>query len=97
MLIDRRLYKGFSAVYGQQLHETGQIIACASPANEALQVGKDLKYNTQEFLQLVSEVFCDWLPQLGGVGFQAIWAGYYTEPRYIVDPSLGLMVGMWLG
>jgi glycine/D-amino acid oxidase-like deaminating enzyme/Fe-S-cluster-containing hydrogenase component 2/bacterioferritin-associated ferredoxin len=94
MLIDRRLYKGFSAVYGQQLHETGQIIACASPANEALQVGRNLKYNTQEFLQLVSEVFCGWIPQLGGVGFQAIWAGYYTEPRYIVDPSLGLMVGM---
>ncbi|HCX98906.1 MAG TPA: ferredoxin, partial [Bacteroidales bacterium] len=31
MLIDRRNYKGFSAVYGQQLAETGQIIGCASP------------------------------------------------------------------
>ncbi|MCI2121485.1 MAG: FAD-dependent oxidoreductase, partial [Bacteroidales bacterium] len=94
MLIDRRNYKGFSAVYGQQLAGTGQIIACASPANEALQVGKNLKYNTQDFLQIVSEVFTDWLPELAGVGFQAIWCGYYTEPRYIVDPSLGLMVGM---
>ena len=25
---------------------------------------------------------------------QAIWAGYYTEPRMIVDPAKGLMVGL---
>jgi hypothetical protein len=30
MLIERRNYKGFVAVYGQQLAETGQIIGCAS-------------------------------------------------------------------
>ena len=28
------------------------------------------------------------------MSFQATWAGYYTEPRYIIDPSLGLFVGM---
>lgn len=34
MMIDRRNYKDFSAVYGQQLAETGQVIGCASPAIE---------------------------------------------------------------
>jgi glycine/D-amino acid oxidase-like deaminating enzyme len=28
------------------------------------------------------------------MSFQATWCGYYTEPRYIIDPSLGLFVGM---
>ena len=94
MLIDRRDYKGFSAVYGQQLAATGQIIACASPGNQALEVGKSLKYNSQAFLEIISEVLRDWLPSLAGVGFQAIWSGYYTEPRYIIDPELGLMTGL---
>lgn len=94
MLIDRRHYKGFSAVYGQQLPETGQIIGCASPAFDNQEVAKDLKFNSQEFLEICSEIFTDWLPQLGSVGFQAVWAGYYTEPRYIVDPENGLLVGM---
>lgn len=94
MLIDRRHYKGFSAVYGQQLPETGQIIGCASPAFDNQEVAKDLKFNSQEFLEICSEIFTDWLPQLSAVGFQAIWAGYYTEPRYIVDPDNGLLVGM---
>jgi glycine/D-amino acid oxidase-like deaminating enzyme len=31
---------------------------------------------------------------LKNVSFQATWAGYYTEPRYIVDPEHGLLVGM---
>ena len=26
--------------------------------------------------------------------FQAFWSGYYVEPRYIVDPELGLLMGM---
>ncbi len=94
MLIDRRNYKGFSAVYGQQFAETGQIIGCASPATDALEAHRDLKYNSQDFLEICAEVFSDWLPQLGSVGFQAFWAGYYTEPRYIVDPSKGLLVGL---
>ncbi len=94
MLIDRRKYKGFSAVYGQQLAETGQIIGCASPANDATDSYKNLKVNTQEFLEIVSEVFTDWIPKLKGMSFQATWCGYYTEPRYIVDPKLGLFVGM---
>lgn len=94
MLIDRRKYKGFSAVYGQQLAETGQIIGCASPINDATETEKNLKINTQEFLEIVSEVFTDWIPQLAGVGFQAVWCGYYTEPRYIVDPEKGLFTGM---
>jgi len=94
MLIDRRKYKGFSAVYGQQLHDTGQIIGCASPSVEALEADKNLKINTKEFLEIVSEIFVDWLPELSSVGFQAVWAGYYVEPRYTVDVELGLFLGM---
>lgn len=94
MLIDRRHYKGFSAVYGQQLADTGQIIGCASPATDPAETGKDLKVNTQAFLEIASEVFSEWIPALRGVGLQATWAGYYVEPRYIVDPSLGLFIGM---
>ncbi|MFA6334582.1 MAG: FAD-dependent oxidoreductase [Bacteroidales bacterium] len=94
MLIDRRKYKGFSAVYGQQLAETGQIIGCASPAIDAKETDKNIKVTSQDFLEIATEVFTDWIPQLAGVGFQAVWAGYYTEPRYIVDPEAGLFVGM---
>lgn len=94
MLIDRRKYKGFSAVYGQQLTDTGQIIGCASPVLEATRVEKNLKFSTQEFLEIVSEVFTEWFPCLKDVGFQATWSGYYTEPRYIIDPDAGLFVGM---
>ncbi len=94
MLIDRRKYKGFSAVYGQQLAETGQVIGCASPAIDSLQTDKDLKINSQEFLEIVSEIFVDWIPQLSSVGFQAVWSGYYVEPRYIVDADKGLLIGL---
>lgn len=94
MLIDRRPYKAFSAVYGQQLTETGQIIGCASPITDAQQAGCNIKVNTQDFLSIVSEVFIDWLPRLAGVGFQAVWSGYYTEPRYIIDPKQGLFLGL---
>lgn len=94
MLIDRRKYKGFSAVYGQQLHETGQIIGCASPALDAMETDKNLKINDQEFIQIVSEVFVNWLPELSSVSFQATWAGYYIEPKIIVDPDAGLLVGL---
>ncbi len=94
MLIDRRKYKGFSAVYGQQLTDTGQIIGCASPVLEATRVEKNLKFSTQEFLEIVSEVFTEWLPCLKEVGFQATWSGYYIEPRYLVDPDAGLFIGM---
>jgi glycine/D-amino acid oxidase-like deaminating enzyme len=94
MLIDRRKYKGFSAVYGQQFAETGQIIGCASPQFDSQQANKELKFNTKEFLQVCAEMFVDWIPQLKNVSFQATWAGYYTGPRYIVDPDHGLLVGM---
>lgn len=94
MLIDRRHYKGFSAVYGQQLADTGQIIGCASPATDPAESGKDLKVNTRAFLEVAMEVFSEWIPALKGVGLQATWAGYYVEPRYIVDPALGLFIGM---
>ena len=94
MLIDRRHYKGFSAVYGQQLAATGQIIGCASPASDAAEAGKNLKVNTQAFLEIAAEVFTEWIPQLKGMSLQATWCGYYTEPRYIVDPAAGLFVGM---
>jgi len=94
MLIDRRKYKGFSAVYGQQLGETGQIIGCASPLNEYLETDKTLKINSKEFLEIVSEIFVDWIPQLSSVGFQAVWAGYYVEPRMIIDTDAGLFLGL---
>jgi len=94
MIIDRRHYKGFSAVYGQQFLHTGQIIGCASPDCDAYEARRDLKYNSKEFLQIVSEMFTDWLPSLADVSFHAAWAGYYMEPRYIVDPSVGLLTGL---
>ncbi|HLN54282.1 MAG TPA: FAD-dependent oxidoreductase [Lentimicrobium sp.] len=94
MIIDRRKYKGFVAVYGQQLAETGQIIGCASPAVDPMETDKNLKINSKQFLEIVSEVFVDWFPNLSSVGFQAVWAGYYIEPKMIVDPENGLLVGL---
>ena len=94
MIIDRRKYKGFTAVYGQQLAETGQIIGCASPAIEPMETDKNLKINSKEFLEIVSEVFVNWIPELSSVGFQAIWSGYYVEPKMIIDPDLGLFIGL---
>lgn len=94
MIIDRRHYKGFSAVYGQQFLHTGQIIGCASPDCDAFEARQNLKYNSKEFLQVVSEVFADWIPNLASVGFHAVWSGYYMEPRYIVDPEVGMLTGL---
>ncbi len=94
MLIDRQRYKGFSAVYGQQLHTTGQIIGCASPINEPNETKADLRSNSKDFLNIISEVFVDWIPELSGIGLQAAWAGYYIEPKYVVDVELGLFLGM---
>ena len=94
MIIDRRHYKGFGAVYGQQFLHTGQIIGCASPDCDAFEARQNLKYNSKEFLQVCSEVFADWIPNLASVGFHAIWAGYYMEPRYIVDPEVGMLTGL---
>ena len=94
MLIDRRKYKGFVAVYGQQLAETGQIIGCASPATDPQEADKNLKINSQEFIEIASEVFAGWIPELSSVGFQAVWAGYYVEPRMFVDPAHGLFLGL---
>lgn len=94
MLIDRRTYKEFSAVYGQQLAETGQIIGCASPRFDSRETNKNLLFNSRDFLEIISEVFVNWLPCLSSVGFQAAWAGYYVEPRMIIDPEKGLFVGL---
>jgi glycine/D-amino acid oxidase-like deaminating enzyme len=94
MIIDRRHYKGFSAVYGQQFEHTGQIIGCASPDTDAYEARQNIKYNSKEFLEIVSEVFAEWIPNLREVGFLAVWAGRYTEPRYIVDPNVGLCTGL---
>jgi len=94
MIIDRRKYKGFVAVYGQQLAETGQIIGCASPAVDPMETDKNLKINSQHFLEIASEVFVNWFPNLSSVGFQAVWAGYYVEPRMIIDTDLGLFIGL---
>ena len=94
MLIDRRKNGAFSAVYGQQFAETGQIIGCASPITDPQEAGRSLKINSEDFLHIVSQTFIDWLPRLSGLGFQALWSGYYVEPRYIVDPQHGLFLGM---
>ncbi len=94
MLIDRRNYKGFTAVYGQQLGETGQIIGCASPAIEPMETDKDVKVNSRDFAEIVSEIFVDWIPEISAAGFQALWAGYYIEPRMIVDVEKGLFLGL---
>jgi glycine/D-amino acid oxidase-like deaminating enzyme/Fe-S-cluster-containing hydrogenase component 2/bacterioferritin-associated ferredoxin/ferredoxin len=94
MVIDRRKYKGFSAVYGQQLAETGQIIGCASPVVEPMETDGNLKINSKDFLEITSEVFVDWIPELSSVGFQAFWSGYYVEPRMVIDPAEGLFIGL---
>ncbi|MDR1274264.1 MAG: FAD-dependent oxidoreductase [Odoribacteraceae bacterium] len=94
MLIDRREYKGFSAVYGQQLAGTGQVIGCASPAVDPSRVDKDLALNTREFIEIFSEIFTGWIPRLADASVQATWGGYYTEPRYVIDPGLGLFIGL---
>lgn len=94
MLIDRRAHHGFTAVYGYQLAETGQIIGCASPGNEHERTGRNLKVNSRDFLEIVAETFVDWIPVLSSVGFQAVWSGYYVEPRMIIDPELGLFLGL---
>ena len=94
MIIDRRKYKGFVAVYGQQLADTGQVIGCASPKIEPNETGKNLKVNSLDFLNIVSEIFVDWLPDLSSVGFQAVWAGYYMEPKMVIDPDHGLFLGL---
>lgn len=94
MIIDRRHYKGFSAVYGQQWGHTGQIIGCASPDCDSYEARQNIKYNSKEFLEIVAEVFAEWIPNLREVGFLAVWAGRYTEPRYIVDPEVGLCTGL---
>ncbi len=94
MLIDRRNYKGFTAVYGQQLGDTGQVIGCASPLIEPIETDKDVKVNSRDFSEIVSEVFTDWIPEISAVGFQALWAGYYIEPRMIVDVEKGLFLGL---
>ena len=94
MIIDRRHYKGFNAVYGQQFLHTGQIIGCASPDCDAYEARQNLKYNSEAFLKIVSEMFSQWIPNLASVGFHAVWAGYYIEPRYIVDPEVGMLTGL---
>ncbi len=94
MLIDRRNYKGFVAVYGQQLLETGQIIGCATPQIDPQETNKNLKINSDDFVRIISEIFVDWIPELSSVGLQAVWAGNYVEPRMIIDPDKGLFVGL---
>ncbi|OFX67897.1 MAG: ferredoxin [Bacteroidetes bacterium GWE2_29_8] len=94
MLIDRRNHKGFIAVYGHQLPETGQIIGCASPANDATETLKNLEYNSKEFIDIITEVFVDWIPQIATAGFQAMWSGNYIEPRMIIDIDKGIFAGL---
>lgn len=94
MLIDRKPYKGFVAVYGQQLLETGQIIGCATPQVDPQESNKELSINSDDFVRIISEIFIDWIPELSSVGLQAIWAGNYVEPKMVIDPQRGLFVGL---
>lgn len=97
MLIDRRRRNDFAAVYGQQLASTGQFIVCASPAVDAKCAISDFsqnRTNTREFLEICSDVLCDWVPSMANVPLQACWAGNYLEPRYVIDPAKGLFVGL---
>jgi glycine/D-amino acid oxidase-like deaminating enzyme/Fe-S-cluster-containing hydrogenase component 2 len=94
MLIDRRTENGFSAFYGQQLQTTGQLILCASPAVDALETGQPLNTNSQDFFRYAATSLLEWFPHLSGESFQATWAGYYTEPRYIIDPTSGIFAGL---
>ena len=94
MLIDRQEYKGFIAIYCQQLLKTGQIIGCATPKYDSQEANKDLKVNTDDFISTISEVIIDWIPELVSVGIQAVWAGNYVEPKMVVDPDRGLFVGL---
>jgi glycine/D-amino acid oxidase-like deaminating enzyme len=59
-----------------------------------METDKNLKINSKEFLEAVSEIFVDWLPELSSVGFQAVWAGYYVEPRMVIDTENGLFIGL---
>ena len=94
MLIDRTKVNGFTNFYAQQLLETGQIIGCAETASEPADANKNIRINTQDFIRSVSEKLVNWIPRLSSVGLQAVWAGYYVEPRMIVDPENGLLAGL---
>jgi len=94
MLIDRTKVNGFTNFYAQQLLETGQIIGCAETISEPADANKNIRVNSQDFIGAVSEKLVNWLPRLSSVGLQAVWAGYYVEPRMIVDPEKGLLVGL---
>jgi glycine/D-amino acid oxidase-like deaminating enzyme len=59
-----------------------------------METDKNVKINSQDFLEIVSEVFVNWIPNLSSAGFQAIWAGYYVEPRMLIDPEHGLFIGL---
>jgi len=45
-------------------------------------------------VEIISEIFVDWIPDLSSVGFQAVWSGYYVEPRMYIDPEHGLFTGL---
>ncbi|HPK04416.1 MAG TPA: hypothetical protein PK908_00820, partial [Bacteroidales bacterium] len=53
-----------------------------------------LKINSKEFIEIIAEVFTNWIPSLSSVGFQAVWAGYYVEPRMVLDVDAGLLIGL---
>jgi len=59
-----------------------------------MEADKNVKINSKDFVEIVSEIFVDWIPMLSSVGFQAIWSGYYVEPKMIIDPAEGLFVGL---
>ena len=94
MMIERRIHRGFSAVYAQQFGLSGQIIGCASPATESDKGGRTIKASPKEFVQYITEILEEWLPNLKPLDLQAVWSGCYIEPRMIIDPELGLFAGL---
>jgi glycine/D-amino acid oxidase-like deaminating enzyme len=59
-----------------------------------METDKNIRINSQDFVEIASEIFTNWIPELSSVGFQAVWAGYYVEPRMFIDPELGLFLGL---
>ncbi len=94
MMIERRKYKSFSALYAQQFGINGQIIGCVSPAHESTTGGRTINSTPQEFVEYVSEMLAEWIPSVKPLALEAVWSGCYIEPRMFVDPEHGLFAGL---
>ena len=60
-----------------------------------MQADNPLAVNDKDFLEIVSEVFCDWITQLSSVRLQAVWAGIYVVSihcKMYIDQLMGCPV-----